>query len=277
MFDGHLLHWTKFWEQFEVAIHNKTSLSEAEKLVYLQHALKGGSAKQTIEGLSSSGDHYQEAVKCLKECYNKPRLTHQAHVWMIIEAPPLKDGTGRELRKLHDNVQQHIRALQSLGYDAPGAFLTSIIELKLDQTTMFEWQRHSQSSIDVPPPGDLLKFLDMRAQAAESSAPGKHSIRPEAHMPHSHSPRPTASKSVPSFVAAVSTPINCVVCKSGSHPLYSCTNFKALEYNEKMSTVKSNNLCLNCLHHGHRMKDCKSSHRYKQCQHPQSSPYLVTQ
>ena len=106
-FDGHLLQWHKFWEQFQLAVHDKTSLSNAEKLIYLQHFLKGESAEQTIEGLSSTGDHYDEAIKCLKERYNKPRLIHQAHVRMIIEAHSLKDGTGRELRRLHDNVQQH--------------------------------------------------------------------------------------------------------------------------------------------------------------------------
>ena len=79
-FDGHLLQWHKFWEQFQLAVHDKTSLSNAEKLVYLRHSLKGGSATQTIEGLSSSGDHYDEAIKCLKECYNKPRLIHQTEL-----------------------------------------------------------------------------------------------------------------------------------------------------------------------------------------------------
>ena len=51
-FSGHILNWSSFWEQFEVSIHNSTSLSNSEKLVYLQQALKGGSAKNTIEGLS---------------------------------------------------------------------------------------------------------------------------------------------------------------------------------------------------------------------------------
>ena len=50
--DGNLLHWTTFWEQFNVAVHSKSGTTNAEKLVYLQHALKGGSAKQAIEGLS---------------------------------------------------------------------------------------------------------------------------------------------------------------------------------------------------------------------------------
>ena len=44
-FDGNILHWKSFWEQFCVAVHRRTNLSNSEKLVYLQHALKGGSAK----------------------------------------------------------------------------------------------------------------------------------------------------------------------------------------------------------------------------------------
>jgi len=113
-FDGNLLNWNTFWEQFEVSVHSKTGLSDAEKLVYLQHALKGGAAKQAIEGLSRSGDHYAEAIECLKDRYNRPRLIHQAHVRMIVDAPALKDGSGKELRRLHDVVQQHLRALKSL-------------------------------------------------------------------------------------------------------------------------------------------------------------------
>ena len=66
-FDGNLLHWTTFWEQFDVAVHSKSSLTDTEKLVYLQHALKGGSARQAIEGLSRSGDYYAEAIECLKD------------------------------------------------------------------------------------------------------------------------------------------------------------------------------------------------------------------
>lgn len=48
-FDRNVLHWKKFWEQFCVSVHGKSSLSDSEKLVYLQQALKYGSAKDTIE------------------------------------------------------------------------------------------------------------------------------------------------------------------------------------------------------------------------------------
>lgn len=69
-FDGDILRWQPFWEQFETSVHNRTSLSNAEKLVYLQQAIRSGSARTAIKGLSHSGDQYDEAVGCLKGRYN---------------------------------------------------------------------------------------------------------------------------------------------------------------------------------------------------------------
>ena len=184
-FDGNILHWKQFWEQFCVSVHNRNTLTDAEKLVYLQHALKAGSAKSTIEGLSRSGEHYVEVVGCLKTRYHRPRLIHQTHVRLILEAPPLKDGTGRE----HEVVTQHLLcALKSMDHDPSGPFITSVLELKLDTTTLFEWQRLSQSPKQVPHYKDVLTFIDLRAQASEGSATGinkkpKNEITPVKKAP----------------------------------------------------------------------------------------------
>ena len=145
VFDGNILNWRRFWEQFSVSIHERSSLADS---------LKDGSAKGVIEGLSQSGENYAEAVDCLRSRYNRPCLIHQTHVKMIFEAPAS-----------HDTVQQHIRALKSMEYESSGAFITSVLELKLDVNTMFEWQRHSQSMEGVP----QYHFIDLQAQASETS------------------------------------------------------------------------------------------------------------
>ncbi len=44
-------------------------ISNAEKLVHLRQSLKDGSAKTVIEGLSQSGEQYEEAVDCLRARY----------------------------------------------------------------------------------------------------------------------------------------------------------------------------------------------------------------
>ena len=47
-FDGDLFNWCQFWEQFSVSVHEHKNLSNTEKLVYLQQAVKKGSAKNAI-------------------------------------------------------------------------------------------------------------------------------------------------------------------------------------------------------------------------------------
>ncbi len=74
-----------------------------------------------------------------------------------MDATPLKDGNGKELCRLHDTVQQHLRALKAMDHEPSGPFVTSILELKLDADTMFEWQRYSQDYLGVPHYQKLLE------------------------------------------------------------------------------------------------------------------------
>ena len=98
-------------------------------------------------------------MKCLKPRYDRPRLIH---------TPPIKEGSGKELRHLHDVVQQTLRALRTLGCDLPGQFIMSMVELKLDIDTLFEWQKHTQAEAEVPHYQALFDFIDLRAQDSEA-------------------------------------------------------------------------------------------------------------
>ena len=169
-FDGNILNWAKFWDQFNVAIHSSTQLSDSKKLVYLREAVKDRPAKSAIEGLSQSSYSYSEAIDCLAQRYDRPRLVHQAHVRAIVEAPTLHDGSGRELQRLHDVANQHLRALKTLGSDPSGEFVTSLLELKLDRVTMCEWQKTTNDQKSVPHYSKLLEFLDLQARASETTA-----------------------------------------------------------------------------------------------------------
>lgn len=255
-FSGDLLHWKQFWDQFSVAVHDRTHMSNAEKIVYLQQAVKDGNASSAIEGLAHSGDNYAEAVECLRSRFDKPRLIQRTHVQTIIDAPTLKDGSGKELRRLHDCMQQHLRALKTMGCDLPSQFLTSMIELKLDVNTLFEWQKHSQEEAEVPEYRDLLDFIDLRAQASET--------RVMPRKPPFQYKKPI-SKTLSHATVAESYHGSCVVCKE-KHPLYTCAKFKAMSHEDKFTTLKINRLCTNCLGSGHFRKQCKSLHKCKLCQ-----------
>lgn len=252
-FNGDILQWKNFWEQFCVSVHDRTKILKEEKLMYLylQNAIKDKTAKNLIAGLTKSSDHYDEAIKCLQERYDRPRQIHQTHVRLIVEAPSLKDGTGKEIRALHDLVVQHLRALKSLGHEPSQAFITSLLEMKFDSTTMFEWQRHSQGHSDVPDYQVLLDFLNLRALAAEASSEKKR-----------------VSRSVNSLVVNATPSDSCIACGREKHQLYTCTKFRSLSHTEKIELLRSNHHCLNCLRPGHFVKKCKSLHHCKHCQKP---------
>ena len=113
---------------------------------------------------------------------------------MILDAPAPKDRTGKELHKLHDTVQQHLRALEAMDYKPSGPFITSILELKLNVDTMFEWQKHSQSLATVSHYQELLEFINLHAQASESSvSENRKYSKNEVKRPHHMPGKPVAS------------------------------------------------------------------------------------
>ena len=236
-------------------------------MVYLQQAIRNGSARIAIEGLSHSGEQYDEAVCCLKGRYSRPRLIHRADVRTIMNTPPLKDGSGRELRRLHDVLQQHVRALKTMKSEPDPFFVTSVIELKLDESTLFEWQKHSQEKVEeVPHYQELLDFINLRAQASESlvDPSKKHSV------PYVR--KPAQFGKVASFTAANDESGGHIHVSSasldGTHSTRVQSSGCMMSHDDKFSTLKKNNLCLNCFGCDHFVKQCKSFHRCRKCERP---------
>ena len=56
-----------FWEQFEVAIHSKEHLTDAEKLEYLKESLSEGPTRHVVEGLTQTAGTYSEAISYLQK------------------------------------------------------------------------------------------------------------------------------------------------------------------------------------------------------------------
>ena len=180
---------------------------------------------------------------------------------MIIYTPALKDGNGKEVRRLHDTVQQHLHALKVLGNDASGPFITTMLELKLDTNTAFEWHKYSQASEDVPYHSKLLEFLDLRAQASEAPiiiVENKRNNRNDVHSSKKRNNQGSGGqKSHFIYLTSGVSDHTCVVCKE-KHPLYVCNQFKSFDHDRRMSILKSSNLCLNCLGSVHFAKSCRS-------------------
>ena len=91
-FDGNILNWSTFWQQFVVAIHSKAQPDDTEKLAYLKDVLKNGPARLIIESLTHDAECYKEAIDCLQKHYDQLRVIHWAHARAILDTPALIEG-----------------------------------------------------------------------------------------------------------------------------------------------------------------------------------------
>ena len=146
-FDGKVLNWKSFWEQFEATIYCKTWLNNTEKLMYkyLQGALKNSLARFVIQGLTWTSESYEKAITCLKEWYDRPRLFQEEHICSIVAAVPVKNSSDKELRRLYDDATQHYWALKAAKNDLFETVLAVILQQKLDER--HSWSGRSLTSM----------------------------------------------------------------------------------------------------------------------------------
>ena len=65
--------------------------------MYLQEALKDGPAILVIQGLTQTSKRYEEAIKCLKERCDRPRLVQEEHTCSVVDVCPVKNCSNKEL------------------------------------------------------------------------------------------------------------------------------------------------------------------------------------
>ena len=137
--NGKVLSWKGFWEQFDATIHSNSESSDADKLTYLQDALKNGRARFAIEELTRTSDSYEEAIKCLKERYDCPHYVLEEHIHSIlhvlVDATPVKNDSEKEIHRLYDAATQHYHAMKAAKADSFKMLLTVILQQKLDEKT----------------------------------------------------------------------------------------------------------------------------------------------
>ena len=99
-FDGDIINWQGFWDQFLIAIHENDSLADNDKFTYLKSFLSD-SALQSINGLSLNPTNYKEAIEILNERYKNKQVLISAHMQKLEKLPRIKSSNDiNGLRKM---------------------------------------------------------------------------------------------------------------------------------------------------------------------------------
>ena len=83
-FDGNILNWQTFFDQYSSTVHSKTNLNDIDKFTYLK-SLLSKAALETISGLTLTSDNYSEAIELLKNRYGNPQMLINTYMEMFVK------------------------------------------------------------------------------------------------------------------------------------------------------------------------------------------------
>ncbi|XP_046811762.1 uncharacterized protein LOC124421041 [Lucilia cuprina] len=242
-FDGSYSEWIRFRDLFEALIHNRTSLSNVEKLEYLQTKLSG-EALILIKHLRPTNDNYPIAWDLLKRKFDESDQVRLSYFRLLFDQPSVKSVNLGEVKRFYNNVNESINALRVL--EEPVSHWDSILlfhlERKLDSETNQLWCRQKSGERRISF-SKFLKFLEDRIFELECI--DAQAVR-------------TTNRNRGQSGAYVASVQDCFCC-GRQHPIYQCEKFKEFEVPQRIQLVYDNKLCLNCLQPSHFVNDCKGS------------------
>ena len=253
-FYGDVLQFTSFWQQFEEIVDKRRDLAAVSKFNYLVSSLKSD-AKNVIEGLPVTNEHYEDAKKLVVNRYGRKELVIFHHIQALLTLPVTSKT--EELIKFHDKLMAHVRSLSALGItsDQFGVILTPIVVSRLSQGIREEWSRESEGH-----EGDLNHLMDflekeMRRRDRCKTLGGLDESaekRPEGWKGGHRNKPPTGTATV---LHSDSNARKCAFCKK-NHASEKCYKFLKLDVSARFDAVKENNLCFKCMSNNHFSRSC---------------------
>ena len=113
-FNGDITNWTTFWDSFKSAIHENSTLSEIDKFNYVKSLLEC-SARESIAVLTLTAANYREAVSILQKRFGNKQQIISRHMVLLPSLEPVNSPHDlRNLHRLYDSVETHVRSLKNL-------------------------------------------------------------------------------------------------------------------------------------------------------------------
>ena len=170
-FSGDPVKWVSLWDSYKSATHTNSELSEVDKFNYLR-SLLDHTAFDAIAGLTLSSANYQQAVNILCKRFGNKQVIISKHMDTLMHMDPIpSDRHLRDLRRLYDHTESHMRSLKSLGIESAsyGALLSPVLLTKLPpDLRLIVSRKVSDSDLDMDA---LLTAFEEELTARERANP----------------------------------------------------------------------------------------------------------
>jgi len=184
-FLGELSDWLGWLSQF-AKIYERTDMSDSDKFDYLFAAQKVGTHAYDLveaEVYPMTEENYPKAIEALKSRYDNPKILKQLYVqeFLKLVISNAKRGTKVSLIKLFDQLEAHLRALETLKVtpEQISEFVFPVVESALPEDILIAWQcspyyqAKSVAQDGATPKTELNYLMTFLAEEAESETKQK--------------------------------------------------------------------------------------------------------
>ncbi|UYV84338.1 hypothetical protein LAZ67_X001889 [Cordylochernes scorpioides] len=264
VYDGTCLEWLGWWSQFKT-IHESPALSEVEKSQYLVQSIRAGTrADRLVRSYPLTTENYPKHCKTAR--FGDKVILTEVYVRQLLK---LVINNARKktltLESLYDQVESHLRALESLGVTTQqnASFLYPLVESSLPE----DISARAKYSEDE---GELPISINQRLQREVKGEQrleymregfGESSQRKNygQHVARMHTAQ---IKDAQGRV----TPL-CLSCK-GRHWIQDCASWRSIAVTKRMYEMRKVNACFRCLRVGHMRATCRTQIRCFHCRGP---------
>ena len=293
VFTGKPIEWPTFIERFRDQIHNKTTLTDSDRMAYLYQNL-GGEAKKAVESLGVTGHSYPMALKTLKRLFRNPSSVASAYLTSMLDSPYVTPNDRQGLRDYYYRVKACTTWCVKMGQSAilQTPEYLSRATMRLPMNLRVKWYEHIDSRSDRATLTEFEKWLckrvdtlfnpledficEERNKMQRSTARPKSSVRlhplatttdrlPDVPQNCSDKPVQVQSHKRESRNNVQSNEHKCFVCLHNNHRVAFCPVFKSKPVKERGKIAWDRELCFNCLKANHQSRDCLSTNRCLRC------------
>ena len=282
-FTGSFMEWAGFWDQFRAAVHD-TGIPDIHKFVYLKSCLEGD-AKHSLDEYSVSSENYSRAVDELRGRFGNPSVLIGMYSNALLEIPQAKHGDLVSFRCVVDKFRSYLRELRSFidevslrgaqseeagsrldsgSHTVSDLILSPVLLRKLPPEVVLDWNRKTRS--DQQDRFNLEKLLEfVKGELEEREALGverQRSSKVEPIRKQLHSGYVPRRATV---TAAVTSPVKDIQPRPSSPKSDYYRDVQVLPVGSRRDFVSQKRLCFNCLRANHRVSECRSQRRCRQC------------
>ncbi|XP_071944680.1 uncharacterized protein [Antedon mediterranea] len=255
MYDGNPLRYWPFIRAFDVLM-SEVSDDNFKLTTLLKYCRGRASDALQCCLMRPPTEGYKLAREILSERFGDKGTIVQTWVDKIVNRPKIDVA---ELRQFTDDLSSCRETLDAMGFLGElnnQRSLRSIID-KLPRYLQIRWVKEYQRIKLRGSPPTIAHVVDfVKSASKEANDPvfgslvsGSVGNKPERQTTSNREPEKRRNKNF-----AIGSP-SCQMCE-GSHSLFGCLQFKEKNVEERLSFVKRNRLCFNCLKPGHNASRC---------------------